>query len=325
MKQLSRADAALLSDLRQADEKIGRLPEAMLEKDVFITEAALALAQLNFPEIGLVFCGGTSLCKAHRLVERMSEDVDFKLAIRVPDQSKSARRALLRSFRTRAIDALKELGYELTDEHVVSRDSNSYISIKLPYVTRYTAHAAIRPHVQIEFNASAPRVQTRHCTIQTHISDKLRLSRSGSLDCLDVSETMAEKLVSFTRRTAQYLASKHRGEFDTAIVRHLYDVHQLSKPGAANLTVVAQLAGAICANDAAEFASQHPEYAEDPIRETKRALAALTDDKRFEEWYEDFVDSMIYGDDKPHFREVASTFKDAVYRAMNIASTSSAT
>lgn len=55
MKQLSRADAALLSDLRQADEKLGRLPEAMLEKDVFITEATLALSQLSSPEIGMVF------------------------------------------------------------------------------------------------------------------------------------------------------------------------------------------------------------------------------------------------------------------------------
>jgi predicted nucleotidyltransferase component of viral defense system len=158
MKQLSRADAALLSDLRQADKKLGRLPEAMLEKDVFITEAALALSQLNCPEIGLVFCGGTSLCKAYRLIERMSEDVDFKLAVRVPDLSKNARRTLLKTFRIRAIDALKELGYELTDEHVVSRDSNSYISIKLPYATQYTAHAAIRPHVQIEFNARRRRV-----------------------------------------------------------------------------------------------------------------------------------------------------------------------
>lgn len=88
---------------------------------------------------------------------------------------------------------------------------------------------------------------------------------------------------------------------------------------------MARLAGAISANDGAEFASQHPEYAEDPVRETSRALAALTDDRRFEQWYEDYVDAMIYGDDKPHFRDVASTFKDAVYNAMNIAPPLSAT
>lgn len=60
MKQLSRADAKLLSDLREADEKLARVPQAMLEKDVFITEALLAVAGLQNAEMGVIFCGGTS-------------------------------------------------------------------------------------------------------------------------------------------------------------------------------------------------------------------------------------------------------------------------
>jgi hypothetical protein len=154
--------------------------------------------------------------------------------------------------------------------------------------------------------------------IETEVSIKLKLSRSGSLECLDVSETMAEKLVSFTRRTAQFLVNRHRGKFDTALVRHLYDVYHLSRDGAADLAVVAGLTPAIIATDAEEFANQHPEYAEDPARETKRALAALTDDKRFEEWYEQFVDAMIYGDERPRFADVVRTFRDAVHRTMRI-------
>jgi predicted nucleotidyltransferase component of viral defense system len=81
MKQLNRADAKLLSDVREADDRLARLPEAMLEKDVFITEALLAVAALQNAEMGVIFCGGTSLSKAHRLIERMSEDVDFKLHV----------------------------------------------------------------------------------------------------------------------------------------------------------------------------------------------------------------------------------------------------
>jgi len=318
MKQLSRADAELLSDLRQADEKLGRLPEAMLEKDVFITEAALALSRLNSEAIGLVFCGGTSLSKAHRLVDRMSEDVDFKLAIHDRGLSRNARRALLGEFRARAIEVSRGLGYESSDTQVVSRDANSYIGIKAPYATRFTAHAAIRSDIQIEFNTAEPRRRPLTCTIQTHVSDKLRLSRKGSLECLDVSETMAEKLVSFTRRTAQFLANRHRGDFDTTIVRHLYDVHQLAKRGAVDVDVVTMLVDEIAADDARQFARQHPEYVEDRVRETKRAIAALTNDERFEDWYGEFVEAMIYGDDKPPFREVAATFNEAVYHAMKI-------
>ncbi|MSQ88935.1 MAG: nucleotidyl transferase AbiEii/AbiGii toxin family protein [Betaproteobacteria bacterium] len=318
MKQLSRADAELLSDLRQVDEKLGRLPEAMLEKDVFITEATLALSQLDTDAIGLVFCGGTSLSKAHRLVERMSEDVDFKLAVHDRGLSRNAQRALLREFRARAVEALKQLGYELQEKDVISRDANTYIGIKALYATRFTAHAAIRPDIRIAFNTAQPRLPLLTCTIRTLASDKLTLSRAGQLQCLDVSETMAEKLVSFTRRTAQFLANKHRGEFDTAIVRHLYDVHQLSTRGVVDLNAVSRLVNEIAESDARQFAHQHPEYAKDRVGETRKAIAALANDQRFEEWYGEFVEAMIYGDDKPRFREVADTFADAVHRAMKL-------
>src|SRR5687767_13838464 len=106
MKQLSRNDADLVSDLRQADERLGRLPEAMLEKDVFITEATVAMAGLSNEDVRVIFCGGTSLSKAHRLIERMSEDVDFKLEVR-HTESKNARRTLLRAFRERALQTLR--------------------------------------------------------------------------------------------------------------------------------------------------------------------------------------------------------------------------
>lgn len=319
MKQLSRADASLLSDLRAADEQLGRLPEAMLEKDVFITEAALVLGQLSDQDVRVVFCGGTSLSKAHRLIERMSEDVDFKLDLR-PTESKSARRNVLRGFRERVLASLAQLGYEINQsEHVKVRDASTYTSIQLHYTTRFTAHAAIRPHVQIELNAFSPRVSAHELEIATLVSrDRLSLSRVGKLQCVDVSETMAEKLIGFTRRTAQYLAGKNRGPFDSTLVRHLYDVYQLLAAKAVDESVVRRLASEICASDAREFKGQHPEYEKDPLAETRRALSALDSDKRFAEWYAQFVEAMIYGSAKPPYGEVTVAFKGAVSRALGM-------
>ncbi len=153
MKQLNRADAKLLSDVREADDRLARLPEAMLEKDVFITEALLAVAALQNAAMGVIFCGGTSLSKAHRLIERMSA------------------------------------------------------------------------------------------------------------------------------------------------------------AGVFTQDLVSKLAVEISKNDAIEFASQHPEYAADAKAETARVLEALTKDKRFEEWYDRFVNTMIYGAEKPHYRDVARDFQ----------------
>ena len=178
--------------------------------------------------MGVIFCGGTSLSKAHRLIERMSEDVDFKLHVVDTTLSKNARRNLLGGFRDAAAARLRELGYEITPEHIKSRDSNNYNEILLPYKTSFGAHAAIRPDVRFELNASSPRVATVPCGVQTLVSSSLALSRSGSVHCLDVSETVAEKLAAFTRRVSQFLCGKNRGEFDAALVRHLYNVHQLS-------------------------------------------------------------------------------------------------
>lgn len=273
MKQLNRADAKLLSDVREADDRLARLPEAMLEKDVFITEALLAVAALQNAAMGVIFCGGTSLSKAHRLIERMSEDVDFKLHVVDATLSKNARRNLLGGFRDITVARLRELGYEIAPEHIKSRDSNSYNEIRLPYKTSFGPHAAIRADVMIALNASSPRAATIPCDVQTLVSSKLTLSRAGSVRCLNVSETVASAAGVFTQ------------------------------------DLVSKLAVEISKNDAIEFASQHPEYAADAKAETARVLEALTKDKRFEEWYDRFVNTMIYGAEKPHYRDVARDFQ----------------
>jgi len=55
------------------------LAEAVLEKDLLLTEVLQAINATDKDGIGLVFCGGTCLSKAHGLIDRMSEDIDFKL------------------------------------------------------------------------------------------------------------------------------------------------------------------------------------------------------------------------------------------------------
>jgi hypothetical protein len=53
----------------------------MYPVDVHVTEALHALSALDYPHVSFVFCGGTSLSKAHGLIERMSEDVDLKVVL----------------------------------------------------------------------------------------------------------------------------------------------------------------------------------------------------------------------------------------------------
>ena len=53
--------------------------EAFVEKDWFVTEVINVLVQHPQAGLSLVFTGGTALSKAHKLIKRFSEDVDFRV------------------------------------------------------------------------------------------------------------------------------------------------------------------------------------------------------------------------------------------------------
>jgi len=68
--------ADLLETVTQA---LGLKDPVFVEKDYYITKIIHALADIENEHFKLVFGGGTCLSKAHRIVKRMSEDVDYKI------------------------------------------------------------------------------------------------------------------------------------------------------------------------------------------------------------------------------------------------------
>ena len=59
------------------------LPSVQLvEKDWHVIRAMQAISQVDSGIFRLVFAGGTCLARAHKLVQRMSEDVDYKVVLR---------------------------------------------------------------------------------------------------------------------------------------------------------------------------------------------------------------------------------------------------
>jgi predicted nucleotidyltransferase component of viral defense system len=73
-----------LIDAVLAEVSVGLLTASILEKDIHVTDALQALMSMQFVGTSLAFCGGTSLSKAYRLIERMSEDVDLKVVLDEP-------------------------------------------------------------------------------------------------------------------------------------------------------------------------------------------------------------------------------------------------
>ena len=104
--------------------------------------------------------------------------------------------------------------------------------------------------------------------------------------CVSVVQTAAEKLVSLTRRTAMEMAGASRDP-DPTLVRHVYDLHMIR--ALVDPAIVADLARAIAAADAQEFASQYPAYAADTAGETRKALDTLCSNPLHRERYVRFM------------------------------------
>lgn len=97
MKTITAREHDLILDVR--NEGLTSLPPGIFEKDLLITEVLRTVVAVDSDGIQLVFCGGTCLSKAHGLIERMSEDIDFKLVL-PQGLSRSARSRLLSQSRS---------------------------------------------------------------------------------------------------------------------------------------------------------------------------------------------------------------------------------
>lgn len=52
---------------------------AFIEKDWYVTQIISLVSAFEFEDFGMIFTGGTALSKAHGLLERFSEDIDFRV------------------------------------------------------------------------------------------------------------------------------------------------------------------------------------------------------------------------------------------------------
>ncbi len=100
--------------LRSVQEHFGLQSPALVEKDLFVLRALAAIAAVDLQALPLrlVFGGGTALSRAHRLIQRMSEDIDLRI---VTDSNRPGR-GTLRRLRARITEALLGAGFKFDPE-----------------------------------------------------------------------------------------------------------------------------------------------------------------------------------------------------------------
>lgn len=270
-----------------------KLTGAVIEKDYYITQVIHTLSNVQNEYFRLVFAGGTCLAKAHKIVERMSEDIDFKIQIKNNETlSRSRLIKELKKFRAQIKSLL--MIPELTTLENVARNEGKYQRIVLKYPHIYSINSTLRPELLIEFTLSDIRLQVENLPVITIIEKVLKemtLFTPSETPCITVDETAIEKWVGLTRRVVAIERGYHPD--DKTLVRHIYDLNSIKSANKINDNFF-MLAKEIITYDANQFKNQHPEYSHNPYMEIRESLSLLKNKPIWKEHYQKFLAEMVY-------------------------------
>jgi predicted nucleotidyltransferase component of viral defense system len=281
-----------LEELLEVQAHFGLPSPALVEKDFYVVKALAAIVAVEIEQlhVRLMFGGGTALSRAHRLIRRMSEDIDLRIV-----ESNRSGRGTLRRLRARITEALLGAGFKFDPADAAYRKSGNesrYTIYRLPYEPVTTGEGALRPTIQIETAVWPLRRPAVERPVISFLSEALqRPPEVAGISCVSILETAADKFVALTRRAGAELAGLD--EPDPTLVRHLHDLHALREHY--DPAEVAGLAREVMLADADAYGNQFPAYREDPMRETLRAVEGLAIDQAYALRYEEFQRLMVYG------------------------------
>lgn len=93
------ADKSLIEEI--ATEM--NISSSFVEKDWYVTQIIKIVAGLTYEDFEIVFTGGTALSKAHKLLQRFSEDTDFRVTTNMLfNKSKNQQRVILSGLKKNA-------------------------------------------------------------------------------------------------------------------------------------------------------------------------------------------------------------------------------
>ena len=286
-------DKDLLKLMSSAGKSLN-LVTSVIEKDYYVTQVIHSVADLENEHFRLIFCGGTCLSKAHRAVNRMSEDVDFKIQLKNPAaiSSKLQLSKALKKFRLEIKSRLDSTGLKVIEPIV--RNEGKYVKVEIDYPSVFLINQQLRPHILVEFTLSNVRLTTERLAVKTLIENTLNgvhLSFTQLITCVGIEEAAIEKWVGLTRRIIAIERGHH--SMDDTLIRHVYDLNSISKANRIS-DAFFRLAKDIITQDAAQFKYQHPEYATNPSEEILASINLLKNNKTWKRHYENFLVEMVY-------------------------------
>lgn len=291
-------------EIIKAFEFESSLPTSVLEKDILITEILKELTKIKSIEI--FFCGGTSLSKGYQLINRMSEDIDFKFFIPTNIASKTKKKQYRSQVKKELITIFNKMDFITKN---TARDENKYLLFELEYESRFPMSVSLRPEIKVELTENTLLLSSTERPIQSFISMFLGRKPSFYFPCVTIQETILEKVLSFLRRIMVREMGYQRRDFDERLIRHVYDVAiiQHQQPSLIEELPI-EIFQTLVNQDAEQFKHQYPEFYESPKRELKKGLVVFSERDEFQKYYEQFLQDLVLEESIYPFKKARDDF-----------------
>ena len=242
-----------------------------------------------------VFSGGTSPSKGYGLVQRFSEDLDFKTLLPEAD----IRRPVRRSYRRAVVEAIRaDDDWTLPEDEVTAANENRFFRCNVGYPTVSAVSPSLRPRLKLEVTLMPPLLPPKDRSLQSFVSQTLgEKPEVPRIACVAPAETAADKLSVLTWRVLD-----PRTRHDRTLIRHVHDLAALERDAMSHDGFSGLLRRSLDA-DATRGELTPDNSALSPSDRVNAALEILDTEPEYAAHYGDFVRAMCYGteDETPTF------------------------
>lgn len=195
------------------------IPVQMIEKDYYVTLILRFLAE-RIPYV--VFKGGTSLSKCHKVINRFSEDIDITIDISLSQGQKKKLKQII-------VEIADMLGMHVTnlDNTRSRRDYNRYI---IEYNTAFPVmEGVLKNEVLIETSFTTVAFPTITIPVDNYIGDLMRKENSEwvkkyNMDSFNMKvQSLDRTLVDKVFAICDYYLQNRIEKYS----RHIYDIYKL--------------------------------------------------------------------------------------------------
>lgn len=267
--------------------------EAFIEKDWFAVQALKIISSRasDIVDIQTIFSGGTSLSKGYKLIQRFSEDLDFRCHYLSDVLSQGRRRKCKSNLRDLLASSLTIDGFLGFDQNTIEQ-GGSFFKFPLQYPKATDSHNSLRRDLELEFSFTVPLLPPELRPITSMVNEFLGEQPETSILCMQPIETAADKLSALTWRVLA--RSRDSGNDDPTLVRHIHDLCALEQ----EISKDPQLFKKIAINSFnVDQRIPNREVSGSFAKSVSLAVGTLKVDSLYAEEYSRFAEAMSYAND----------------------------